>query len=79
MTRTPLRFARGRSLPARGFSDREKYPHNPDYVTECPGGESLDISIALSEASDLRRVWNEVSLLIGGALARRARCDNQEI
>ena len=35
-----------------GLSDREKYLHNPNYVTEYVGGDVLDISIAFSEASD---------------------------
>ena len=35
-----------------GLSDREKYLHNPNYVTEYVGGDVLAISIAFSEASD---------------------------
>ena len=35
-----------------GLSDREKYLHNPNYVTEYVGGDVLVISIAFSEASD---------------------------
>lgn len=36
-----------------GLSDREKYLHNPNYVTEYVGGDLLDIVITFSEASDL--------------------------
>lgn len=35
-----------------GLSDREKYLHNPNYVTEYVGGDVLDITITFSEASD---------------------------
>jgi hypothetical protein len=34
------------------LSDREKYLHNPNYVTEYVGGESLDIIITFAEASE---------------------------
>ncbi len=35
-----------------GLSDREKYLHNPNYVSEYIGAEVLDIVITFSEASD---------------------------
>jgi hypothetical protein len=35
-----------------GLSDRQKYLHNPNHVTEYVGGDLLDISITFSEASD---------------------------
>jgi len=35
-----------------GLSDRDKYLHNPNYVTEYVGGESLDIVITFLEASE---------------------------
>ncbi len=35
-----------------GLSDREKYLHNPNFVTEYVGDELLHITIAFSEASD---------------------------
>lgn len=34
------------------LSDRDKYLHNPNYVTEYVGGESLDIIITFSEAAE---------------------------
>ena len=36
-----------------GMSDREKYLHNPNYVSEYVGGESIDIVISFSDPSEL--------------------------
>jgi hypothetical protein len=35
-----------------GLSDREKYLHNPNYVTEYVGSDRLELIITFSEASD---------------------------
>lgn len=35
-----------------GLSDREKYLHNPNYVTEYVGASRLEIEITFSDASD---------------------------
>jgi len=51
-----------------GLSDREKYLHNPNYVTEYVGSELLDISIAFSEASDFLDVARFEAAGVGTAV-----------
>jgi len=51
-----------------GLSDREKYLHNPNYVTEYVGGDLLDISIAFSEASDFLDVSRFEAVHVGTAI-----------
>jgi hypothetical protein len=51
-----------------GLSDREKYLHNPNYVTEYVGGDLLDISIAFSEASDFLDVSRFEAAHVGTAI-----------
>jgi hypothetical protein len=51
-----------------GLSDREKYLHNPNYVSEYVGGELLDIVIAFSEASDFLDVSRFEGARVGTAI-----------
>ena len=51
-----------------GLSDREKYLHNPNYVTEYVGGDLLDISIAFSEASDFLDISRFEAAHVGTAI-----------
>jgi len=50
------------------LSDREKYLHNPNYVTEYVGGDLLDITIAFSEASDFLDVSRFEGAGVGTAI-----------
>ncbi len=50
------------------LSDREKYLHNPNYVTEYVGGDLLRISITFSEASDYLDVASFESAGVGTAI-----------
>jgi hypothetical protein len=51
-----------------GLSDREKYLHNPNYISEYVGAELLDIEIAFSEASDFLDVPRFEAAGIGTAI-----------
>jgi len=51
-----------------GLSDREKYLHNPNYISEYVGAELLDIEIAFSEASDFLDVSRFEAAGVGTAV-----------
>lgn len=50
------------------LSDREKYLHNPNYVTEYVGGDLLDITITFSEASEVLDVSRFAAAGVGTAI-----------
>ena len=50
------------------LSDREKYLHNPNYVTEYIGSDLLDITITFSEAADLLDVSRFENARVGTAI-----------
>lgn len=50
------------------LSDRERYLHNPNYVTEYVGSSLLDITITFSEASDFLDVSRFPDARIGTAI-----------
>ncbi len=50
-----------------GLSDREKYLHNPNYVTEYIGNDCIDIDITFSEPSDFLDVSRFDEARIGTA------------
>jgi hypothetical protein len=51
-----------------GLSDREKYLHNPNYISEYVGAALLNIEIAFSEASDFRDVSRFEAAGVGTAV-----------
>lgn len=51
-----------------GLSDREKYLHNPNYVTEYVGGNRLDITITFADASAFLDVSRFEAAGVGTAL-----------
>jgi hypothetical protein len=51
-----------------GLSDRAKYLHNPNYVTEYVGAERLDIEITFSDASDFLDVSRFEAAGVGTAI-----------
>jgi hypothetical protein len=51
-----------------GLSDREKYLHNPNHISEYVGAELLDIEIAFSEASDFLDVSRFEAADVGTAV-----------
>jgi len=50
------------------LSDRDKYLHNPNYVTEYVGSELIEISIAFSQASDFLDVSRFGTAGVGTAI-----------
>lgn len=61
------------------LSDREKYLHNPNYVTEYVGGEVLEITITFSPASDVFDVSRFESARIGTAICGGVRRQNTPV
>lgn len=55
------------------LSDREKYLHNPNYVTEYVGRDELDITITFSDASDLFDVSSFETAGVGTAICGTVR------
>ncbi len=62
-----------------GLSDREKYLHNPNYVTEYVGSERLDITITFTEPSDFLDVSRFPAARVGTALCGRVGFQNAPV
>lgn len=50
------------------LSDREKYLHNPNYVSEYVGGDKYDLVLALTDASELLDVGRFETAGVGTAI-----------